>query len=290
MVDPAPLDVAKDLATYGAAYHAVNRVFGGSLDAINDFLRTLTARRLGRVLKTIEMAEAKLRHDSPKDGTVVERVWECTFQAANSEDPWVMEYLSGVLASSRNSPNPDDRGARVSLAVAQLSAYQLRAHYAFYRIMRKELQGVVIEDTLDRSEMASNYRVFVPRRVIDAALDIEASDPHQVFSHSLWGLRQDHLLGLFAVGDVHRLREKGYDVDEPGLVISPYNVGIELFMWGHGAGYLSNAAYFAEDLSLRLLDAERDVRIDEGATRVPKPQREEREASEKKAERPHSDG
>jgi hypothetical protein len=259
-------DGAIVLAGAATTKAAFATLFGPSVREVADFLARLTNRRLERIERTVNIAAWKLRSDTADAaGVIDERVWDRVFFASDSDDPWVIEYLAGVLASAHSQEATTDYGARIAGRISQLTALQLRAHYAWYSILRRELTADAQVNLLDRAGMAE-MRVFVPRRVSESALGLAPAGAEEQLTHALFGLRQDHMLGLHQMGSAEALAKAGYDVDEEGMIISPYNVGIELYMWAHGAGHMGNGAYFDGALDFRL--SEVDVVFPKGARRV----------------------
>jgi hypothetical protein len=58
---------------------------------------------------------------------------------SHADEDIVVEYVSGVLASSRTEEGRDDRGVGWSSPVARMSCDQLRLHYVLYSNARAVL-------------------------------------------------------------------------------------------------------------------------------------------------------
>jgi hypothetical protein len=217
----------------------LGRVLGPAADEVAEALRRFTARRLENVGRVVENADAK----ATGDGVVPERVaFRVLDEGSYSDDQLVVEYLGGVLASSRTPLGRDDRGNTWTALVARLSTYHLRTHYIMYSAAQRLLHGRKI-NLQDASEAQSQARVWMPFDVYIAAMEFnEAEDGAAMMANSLWALSREGLIGSMASGSVEKLKENSHPwIPADGIVYGLTVPGIELFMWaaGRGQGYVT---------------------------------------------------
>ena len=83
------------------------------------------------------MAEERLGAKIDTPGEVAPKVLKAVLDEGSfSNSVLSIEYLGGILASSRTEQGRDDRGARIAKMVNSLSNYQLRCHYLVYSSIR----------------------------------------------------------------------------------------------------------------------------------------------------------
>lgn len=274
-IDPQLVATAVELAPKGAvitsAAYMMARLGGPSVDAAAEVMGAFTRERLARILRIGQAAEKMIEH-VPHDARVRvdERVWDRVFVAADSDDEWVIAYLAGALASARTTADqPVDMGARIAALVSAMTVHQLKAHHLFYSLMREQLLGEPVDNLLDRTESAGRS-VFIPFTTASRGLGLSWPESESIISHCIYGLRQDHLIGLTNMGSADKLKRGGYIVDEPGMVVFPYNVGIDLYMWAHGAGSQGAQGFFDDRLGLFLHPEDETRPLPSGAVRIRK--------------------
>lgn len=104
-------DLPQWLAVGGASAWAARKVLGRSLDVVGETLERWTTLRLENVARITENAAKKAGDSLDREGTVPARVAMRIFEKGSySDDQLVVEYLGGVLASSRTELGRDDRG------------------------------------------------------------------------------------------------------------------------------------------------------------------------------------
>jgi hypothetical protein len=217
------------------------RLLGPASDEVARALQRFTEARLRNVGRVIEAAERRSGSNGG-DGRVVPlrvalRVLD---EGAYAEDDLVVEYLGGVLASSRTGRGRDDRGNTFLSLVSRLSTYHLRTHYVFYTEMRRVLRGLPIE-LRDLDQVHANGRVFVPHSIYDTAMDYGGDeDPEIISSHSMWWLDREELLGWNPGGSVAYLSSieglRDYQFPDSGTVAWPTVPGVEFVPVGLGQG------------------------------------------------------
>jgi hypothetical protein len=181
------------------------------------------------------------------------------------EQIWA-EYFGGVMASSRSDVDRDDRGARFAALLARLSSYQIRCHFVLYRLFKVLFDGTGSANTaIGRNDM----QMFVPIPAFRSAMDMtEKEDLNIVLMHSIVGLVGESLLdNNYQFGAPAFLKENGYpEAVEPGLLVVPSLLGVELFHWAHGLGdvqiaeFLQPSRKFESEIVVAVVPGVRGVR------------------------------
>ena len=123
------------LAVLGAAIGSkelVIKLLGPTADYIGTGLQAWTERRVNNVGRIFDIAVQRLGDKLNTEGRVHPKVLkEILSEGSFCDDQLAAEYFGGLLASSRTGISRDDRGAYFVSLVANLSTYQVRAHYFF---------------------------------------------------------------------------------------------------------------------------------------------------------------
>lgn len=187
--------------------------------------------------RVLRLAAAKTDTSTP--GSVPPRVAAAVLDAAQySDDEFVAEYLSGVLASSRTPGGTDDRGVGWTALVGRLSSDALKLHYAVFSILRQKMRGgdAGVINEWCRKYIVIAYSDLLPamdlelswdgaRRTLDAAYALQREGMLDGLTHG----SADHLTGL--PWGQYLLPAEG-DI----LIVSTTMQGIQLFLQGHGFG------------------------------------------------------
>ena len=255
---------AADSATK-EAFSLLSRLLGPSADVIGeDWADRLRHKNMTRLLeKTEKHAQGKA-----EPGWAQPRVAAAIFEAAQyANDEIVTDYLSGVLASSREPDGGTDDALPWSSLVSRLSALQLRTHYVFYSNLR-QIASVTRERKrifdLETTHVAISLAEFLPAVGLDPG-----EHGLQRLSDALQGLKQEDLVGGFGYGDrdfwtdryekshprykLRGLKQKRRVLETPFeevLQISFTPFGVQLFLWGLGHGTADDTDYFNPDLHL----------------------------------------
>ena len=235
--------MAEPITTVGlgavAAYlgkDGIQKLLGPTADHLGQGLRDFTKRRAETIGEIFQKAELKLgdRIDAP--GEVPPKVLKAVLDEGSfSHDSLAVEYLGGILASSRTEQGRDDRGARIAKIVDLLSTYQLRTHFLIYATVRVLfLEKGLSMNMEDRPKM----RVFIPFPGYLSAMDFSQTELGQlssIFSHIFFGLNGDNLLeGDWRYGDKESIAKIYAGATEGGIVCQPSSLGAELFLWEFG--------------------------------------------------------
>lgn len=249
----------------------LSRLFGPSADVIGEgWADRLRQKNLTRVLtKTERLAAGK-----SDPGWAQPRVANAVFEAAQyANDEIVTDYLSGVLASSRETDGGTDDALPWSSLVSRLSALQLRIHYLYYLNLRQ-----IVKATDERSRIYEfeSSDVYMQLGEFCRALGLadDASD-FQRFADAMQGLKQEDLISGYAFGNrdffderygarftmpklrgvpqKKRVLETPFD-DVLQIAFTPF--GVQLFLWGLGFGAAPDTDYLDPDRVLSIQDAD----------------------------------
>lgn len=245
------------LTTFGlgavAAYlgkDGIQKLLGPTADYLGQGLRDFTQKRAQTIGQIFQKAEAKLGAKLDTPGEVPPKVLKAVLDEGSfSNDSLAIEYLGGILASSRTEHGRDDRGARIAKVMDALSTYQLRTHYLIYATVR----ALFAESGLSLNmEGRSKMQFFIPLSGYCAAMDFSHAEQLQFSSllgHIFFGLHGDNLLeGRFQYGDKNFMGMLFAGATEPGIICQPSALGSELFIWAFGhadkpLNYLFNSEF-----------------------------------------------
>jgi hypothetical protein len=203
--------------------------------------------------RVLELAAQKT--DTSIPGSVPPRAAAAVFNAAEfSDDEFVAEYLSGVLAAGRSLDGTDDSGVEWAALVARLPSDALKMHYIVYSILRRKMVGEEVDVV---HSWCKKYLVFsyydinlatdfifgpaVSRRALDALYTLQREGLIGELTHG----GADHLVG-YPFGS-YQLPQTG-DV----VILTTTIQGIQLYLQGHGHGGVWASA---------IADTERDFQV-----------------------------
>lgn len=242
-----------------AASNLLTRLIGPSVDVIGaNWADKLREKNMQRLLDKTEK-RAKAREDAGQDpGFANPRVASQVFESAQYADGEVVaEYLSGVLASSRNPEGTNDAGVAWSTVVSRLSSDQLKLHYAIYASARP----VVIAKGFAKANEAHNLELVLQ---LDALLLAAQLLPIEHMADAIDGLMREGLIGDgYRYGSTeHVFAQKSAGNPEiaaryphsNGLQLSLSIHGMRLFVWGNGAGNAGIEAYIDPSIVLEATD------------------------------------
>ena len=225
-----------------AAYLAkdgVAKLLGPTADYLGEGLKDLTRRRVESIGRIFSNASAKLGDQLDAPGQVPPRVLRTVMnEGSYCEDSVAVEYLGGVLASSRTEHGRDDRGVRVARLVDNLSTYQLRTHYLLYSSIANLFSGS--RSSFATDEGRRKMRIFLPTQGYATSMGFsqEEWDNPQIMIHILHGLDSDDLIeGQWQFGDQQSLKATFTGAPSGGIVCGPSSLGAELFLWAFGHGH-----------------------------------------------------
>lgn len=231
------------ITTFGvgalAAYlgkDGIQKLLGPTADYLGKGLRDFTQRRIETIGRIFTTAEKRLGAKINCPGEVPPKVLKTVLDEGSfSNSDLAVEYLGGILASSRTEEGRDDRGARIAKTVDSLSNYQLRCHYLVYSTIRVLFQDKGLSMNMhDRPKM----QIFIPYTGFFAAMDFSQAEMGQItslLSHIFFGLHGDSLLeGNWQYADKDNIAKVFAAAQEGGIICQPSALGTEIFLWAFG--------------------------------------------------------
>lgn len=214
----------------------IQKLLGPTADYLGQGLKDFTQKRAQTIGQIFQKAESKLGAKIDTPGEVPPKVLKAVLDEGSfSNDSLAVEYLGGILASSRTEHGRDDRGARIAKVMDALSTYQLRTHYLIYATVRALFSGSGLSLNM---EGRPKMQIFIPFPSFFAAMDFSAAEMGQISSllgHIFFGLHGDNLLeGHWQYGDKDSMVKLFAGATDGGIVCQPSALGGELFLWAFG--------------------------------------------------------
>ncbi|MBO8129619.1 MAG: hypothetical protein H0Z39_10590 [Peptococcaceae bacterium] len=228
------MDLGTGLAIFGAA-ELVNKLLGPTAEYIGEGIKNVAEKRINNIKNIFSYAIKKLGNKLETNGAVPPKVLRGVLNEGSfCDDQLSAEYFGGVLASSRSEIPRDDIGATFVALLGRLSTYQIRSHYIFYTIIKQLFDGSELNIGIDKD--LEKMRVYIPISTYIVAMEFgEKENVNLITEHVIYGLRKEQLLGhMFAIGSKESLPKYFGETMEPGLIIEPSGLGVELYLWAHG--------------------------------------------------------
>lgn len=244
MVDPANAaqvvtGVVAGAVTVKKVTAGLNRLLGPAADEVATALQRFTEYKLRNVGRVVEVADSKTSQAMIETGTIPLRVASRIIEeGSHSDDEVVIEYLGGVLASSRTHKGRDDRGNTYAAMVASLSTYHLRLHYLCYSEFHRLFRGQSVNPYSAR-DFAGQSLLYYPLASYVEFMDFDEDERQNfpaILLNSLYALHRESLIELGASGNTESLKHLAPHAPGPGVVWYPTIAGMELFLWGMGEG------------------------------------------------------
>ena len=228
------------------------RVFGGSVKEVGDALTRWTETRTRNLGRVVENAARKT--DPNGRGSVHPRAALAIIEEAGwADDEMVAEYLGGVLAGAKTEDHRDDRAVTYTAQIRRLSSYALTVHYLVYHALHKNTR-LDTKHRVGEAGPRASLQVAIPGSVfIDAFQDDD-------LLHSLWPkihhagrtLVRENLLdatnGATGWGAESVLPVWARTGELVGFHCTASMDGVDLYLWGMGAGGRPVNDLFAPDL------------------------------------------
>ena len=236
-MEPVTVVSAGAITAY-LAKDGVAKLLGPTADYLGEGLRNLTQRRVESIGQMFSNASKKLGSQLEAPGQVPPRILKTVINDASyCEDPLMVEYFGGVLASSRTDDGRDDRGARLMKIVENLSTYQVRTHYLLYSTIANLFSNS--GKRFGTSEDRTQLEVFLPLTgyVTSMTFSQKELDNPQILFHIWNGLYSDGLIeSKWAFGRQEDIKKTFKNAPGDGIVCQPSGMGAELFLWAFGRG------------------------------------------------------
>lgn len=215
----------------------LQKLLGPTAEYLGGGLKDFTQKRAETIGRIFEKAADRLGPKIDAEGGVPPKVLKQIIDDGSfATEELEIDYLAGVLASSRSDNIRDNRGASIAATVNSLSNYQLRAHYILYSALRSTFADSGIEP-----DMAGRPRLktFVTFECLWACMNLdetEAANWGGLVPHIFFGLNREGLIGNFQYGASEKLSGSYPGATADGVVFEPSPAGIELYLWAFGAG------------------------------------------------------
>lgn len=235
-MDPATAAILAAGASVNPLGRLLDRVFGGSVDAVGDALTRFTAHRLRNIGRIVANADKKLGDAGEAAGAVHPRVaGRILDEGSWCDDDIMVEYLGGVLAAARTDDESDDRGAMFAGLISRMSSYAIRLHYVYYQTLHQVAHGWPIQLGLGSEDERLRLSLCLPFEALKPALFPGGTWQNTYFMHALVTLLREDLLNTqgSAAGAPDFLPEWARSTG-PAMVAAPSLVGIEMWLFSHG--------------------------------------------------------
>ena len=240
MVDPVTTLGAG--LTVLASKDLLTKLLGPSADYLGGEMKTFVEKSHVNLESIFRAAIEKLGPLANEPGEVSARILKHVIDEGRfCEDPFVVEYLGGILASSRGEASRDDRGTFYLNEITSLSSYQIRTHYLVYASIVRA-GNPTKQDTSYWFEENSLSVVIPEAGYVDAMEYTAEEKSDQISYHSFLGLG---MRGLCERGTKVKTPPSSHpDFDQPYRFVWPTRYGYELFLWGLGLGKVRATSYF----------------------------------------------
>ncbi|MGH3462805.1 MAG: hypothetical protein ACRDP9_15190 [Kribbellaceae bacterium] len=250
------------------------KLFGPSAEYLGEHWRSKLEERAQRNAgRVASRAIEKLGSRIDQPGEIPPRALRGILEEAQySEDEVSVEYVSGVLASSRTPDGKDDRATSITATISRLSSFSLLAHYIWYTEIKRLLHDVDQPDIanlgLDRAQ------IFMPFSTFRGAVSDERANDTGNLMHAIHYLEKESLISVPAYGARHMIRNYLMSMttqhveavpEEGGMILAPTLVGMDLYLWSQGLGGTTTYMFFDETFKPEPIP---DVDIPEGAQTV----------------------
>jgi hypothetical protein len=235
MPDPVTTIGFGALAAY-LGKDGLQKLLGPTAEYLGEGLRDFAKRRAETIGRIFDNAAAKLGARIETPGTVPPKVLRAIVNEGSfSNDDLAVEYLGGIVASSRTEAGRDDRGARLAKVVDALSTYQLRAHYLIYSTVRALFANRGLHlDMAGRPKM----QMFLPYSGYASAMEFSETELAQgasLLTHVFFGLYTDGLIEApWQFGGQEHMVKLFATASDGGIICQPSAPGVELYLWAFG--------------------------------------------------------
>jgi hypothetical protein len=218
----------------------LEKLLGPTAEYLGSGLKDFTQRRFETVGRIFSAASGRLGSKIDEAGSVPPKLLKQVVDDGSFADDNVeIEYLGGVLASSRTTQSRDNRGVAIAKLIDSLSNYQLRAHFLIYRTIKDIYRAHKISPM---GEGRNRLGIYIPASSFISSMqfsEAEISKLEILTSHIFFGLHKNGLIeDHFQFGPQETMKSFFPEATESGIMCKPSAAGIELFLWAFGAGDL----------------------------------------------------
>jgi len=250
------IDTGTGLTILGSAVggaKVLEKILGPTSDYIGDQIKEWAKKKVDNTSKIFKNAEKKLGNKINNPGKVPPKVLkEILEEGSWCEEELQIDYLGGVLASSRSEISRDDRGAYFASLISRLTTYQLRTHYIFYRAVKLHFDSSDVQ--IAERAVREKLKIFIPMETYLAGMDFnfeESKNRNSLIAHSIWGMNKEDLINNdFIYGPSEFVRKQSPEISVAGIIFTPTILGVELFLWAFGKGDLNYQFFFNPDFEI----------------------------------------
>lgn len=212
------------------------KILGPSCDSAGRGLQQFFENSTEVIKSIVSRTNKKLGNKIDIPGSVPFRVWKEILEAGSlSTEGLLVEYYSGLLASSRTESGRDDRVLPLLSLLKSMSTYQVRMHYIFYYLLHCAFLGKEI-NVMD-SKQAQQALVFIPFCDLEKSMNFDSREnAYSLASQAIYWLVDSGLLSKnTSLGDREFLTRQHYSliVNQNGVIVGPSPKGAELFLAIH---------------------------------------------------------
>jgi hypothetical protein len=239
-----PLTIAGAGLTVLGSKDLLNKLLGPTADYLGGELKNFVEQCNVNLDNVFQAAFRKLGARAGEPGSVNPRILKHVIDEGRfCEDELMVEYLGGVLASSKSEVSRDDRGTFFLNMISSLSSYQLRTHYMIYAAIVRA--GKPRDQNLEYWFEDNTITVCIPEEGYISSMEYSETESHDEISyHSFLGLEMKGLVegGMRVFHESHHS-----EISVPNRLFWPTRYGYELFLWGLGLGNRRASSYFELD-------------------------------------------
>lgn len=233
------MEIGTGLALLGSTVGSakiIEKLLGPTADYLGAGLKDFAEIRIKNISRIFQKACTKLGDRIENEGSVSPKILRSILNEGSfCDDELSAEYFGGVLASSRSTISRDDRGAALLALISRLSAYQIRAHYILYSVLKKLYDGSEI--IMNSYENREKLTTFLPMECFVIGMDFSGAELERLSAlnaHVIFGLSRENLIENFIYGQPEYIRERYPSAPSRGIIYQPTSSGSELYLWAHG--------------------------------------------------------
>lgn len=224
-------------AGYVTAAKLTYDVLGPTAKILGKQLGEWTGAALKNGERVLTWAFKRLGNLIPVDRGVPSRIAKTiVMEAPFCEDELAAAYFGGVLASSWSGIDRDDRGQTYLMQLTRMSTYQVRAHYVFYQVATKLLEGKL--KSLRDNESLFGQSIGIPEASFKGAMGFSLNEEKKMgvlVYHAMTGLEREGLISSnWALGGYKTSNLAVSSSTRAWLSFEATRPGIELLAWAYG--------------------------------------------------------
>lgn len=212
------------------------KILGPICDSIGKGVQNFLEERAEVMKRICSRTKMKLGNTIEIPGSVPFRVWKEILEAGSlSTDGLLVEYYSGLLATSRTASGKDDRVLPLLSLLKSMSTYQVRMHYIFYYFLHSAFLGREI-NIMD-ARQAQQSLIFIPFCDLEKSMSFDPTENAYCLStQAIYWLVDSGLLSKnTAFGNREFLIQNHHSliINQDGVIVGPSPKGAELFLAIH---------------------------------------------------------